>query len=73
MSTDTSSESFATVADRVEFLQRYVTFRRGYRDLGLHIVYHNGGGGRRPGPSECDIRVVAVVPPGELARGCPPG
>jgi hypothetical protein len=66
-STDTSSASFATVAERVEFLQRYVTFRRGYRELDFHIVYRNGGGGAVPGPSEWDVSIVAVVPHGELA------
>ncbi len=74
-SADTSSASFPTLAERVEFLQRYVTFRRGYRELDFHIVYRNGGGGRGavPGPSEWDIRVVAVVPPGELASWVPAG
>jgi hypothetical protein len=72
-STDTSSASFPTLAERVEFLQRYVTFRRGYRELDFNIVHRNGGGGAVPAPSESDIRVVAVVPPGELASWVPAG
>jgi hypothetical protein len=72
-STDTSTASFPTLAERVEFLQRYVTFRRGYRELGFHIHYRNGGGGAVPGPSEWDIRVVAVVPPEELTSWVPAG
>ena len=56
----------------VEFLERYVTFRRGYCELGFHIAYYNGGGWV-PSPSEWDIRLVAEVPPAELAAWVPPG
>ena len=72
-STDTSSASFPTRTERFEFLQRYVTFRRGYRELDFHIVYRDGGGGAVPGPSEWDIRVVAIVPAEELASWVPAG
>lgn len=71
-STDTSSDALPSLAARVEFLERYVTFRRGYSDLGFHIVFHNNGG-MVPGPSEWDIRLVAAVPPTELAAWVPPG
>lgn len=70
--TDTSSATFPTLAERVEFLERYVTFRRNYRELDFHVAYRNGGG-PAPGPSEWDIRVVAVAPPGELASWVPAG
>lgn len=72
-STDTSSDSLPTLDARIEFLQRYVRFRRNYRDLGFHIHYLNGGASRMPRPSEWDIRIVAVVPPEELAAWIPPG
>lgn len=72
-STDTTSSALPSLERRVEFLERYVTFRRGYRDLGFHIAYHNNGGGMAPGSSEWDIRLVAVVPPAELAAWIPPG
>jgi hypothetical protein len=72
-STDTSSASLPTLAERVDFLQRYVTFRRDYRELDFRVVYHNNGGGLVPGPSDWDIRVVAVVPPAELASWVPAG
>jgi hypothetical protein len=71
--TRTSSASLPTLAERVEFLQRYVTFRRSYRELGFQIVYFNGGGDWVPGPSEWDIRLMAVVPPEELASWVPAG
>lgn len=71
-STDTSSDALPTLKRRVEFLERYVTFRRAYSNLGFHIEYHNNGG-MLPGPSEWDIRRVAVVPPTELAAWVPPG
>jgi hypothetical protein len=73
ISTDTSSDSLSSLDQRVEFLQRYVTFRRGYNDLGFHIVYHNNGGGTVSGPSDWDIRLVADVPPAELAQWVPAG
>ena len=72
-STDTSSDALPSLERRIEFLERYVTFRRGYSDLGFHIAYHNNGGGMLPGPSEWDIRLVAAVPAAELATWVPPG
>jgi hypothetical protein len=72
-STDTSSDFLPSLERRVEFLERYVTFRRGYRDLGFLIAYQNNGGGMAPGPSEWDVRLVAAVPPAELAAWAPPG
>jgi hypothetical protein len=71
--TDTSSESIAELSDRIEFLHRYLTFRRNYRELDFHIVYQNNGGGMVPGPSEWDIRLVAVVPHEELELWIPSG
>ena len=72
-STDTSSDSLPSLEKRVEFLQRYVTFRREFSDLGFHIVYKNNSGGMVPGPSDWDIRLVATVPPAEIAQWVPPG
>lgn len=72
-STNTSSESLPGLADRSAFLERYVTFRRSYRELDFHIYYFNGGRGLVPGPSEWDVRVVATVPHGELELWVPAG
>ncbi len=65
-STNTSSKKFATLADKVAFLQKFVRFKRNYRQLDFAIQYSNNSGGLVPGPSEWDVRIVAVVPPGEL-------
>lgn len=70
-STDMTSDALPTLAERVEFLQRYVTFRRGYSELGFRIHYRNNGGGLIPGPSEWDIRLVAKVPSSELGGWVP--
>ena len=51
-STDTSSDALPSLERRVEFIERYVTFRRGYSDLGFHVAYLNNGSGLVPGPSE---------------------
>jgi hypothetical protein len=72
-STNTSSDTLPSLQQRVEFLERYVTFHRDYSDLGFHIVYYNNGGGMVPGPSEWDIRLVAKVPSAELAAWVPSG
>lgn len=72
-STDTSSTAIPSLDERIEFLQRYVKFRRHYRALDFRVVYRNNSGGRMPGPSEWDIRIVADVPPQDLASWVPPG
>jgi hypothetical protein len=69
-STDTSSSSLPSLETKVQFLERYVTFRRGYEALEFHVTYRNGGS-FPPGPSEWDIRLVARVPPAELASWVP--
>lgn len=71
-STDTKSDTLSSLKDRVAFLERYVTFRRDYSELGFHIVYKNGGG-FVPSPSEWDVRVVATVPQEKLADWIPAG
>jgi hypothetical protein len=62
-----------TLKERIDFLQRYVTFRRTYETLDFAIQYSNNAGGMVPGPSDCDIRLVAVVPAAELAAWIPGG
>lgn len=70
-STLTRSETLPTLSDRVEFLQRYVRFRRTYETLDFNIEFHDNSG-MLPGPSEWDIRLVATVPAGEIAAWIPP-
>lgn len=65
--THTTSEGLSLDA-RVELLERYVTFRRPFEDLAFVIDYQNNSGGLLGGPSEWDIRVVAVVPAGSIEQ-----
>jgi len=65
-STDTSSSSIPALADRIEFLQTYLTFKRQFEKLEFNINYKNNGGGLIPGRSDWDIRLVAKVPAHEL-------
>lgn len=71
--TDTTSDHLPALAARVEFLARYFSLPGECRELDFHIRYQNNNGGMVPGPSDADIRVVAVVPPGELNAWIPPG
>ena len=64
-STHTTSAALPTVAERVSFLQQYVTFRRNYEQLDFAIDYTNNRGGV-PGPSDWDIRLAAVVLAAEI-------
>ena len=64
--TDTLSTAFSTVAEKQEFLERYVKFRRRYDDLHFRLSFIDGGSGRTPGPTEWDICVFAIVPAGEI-------
>jgi hypothetical protein len=50
----------------VEFISRYVPAGRSFEDLVFSVVYHDNSGGPVPGPSDWDIRLVAVVPAGQL-------
>lgn len=71
-STQTDSSEFATVAERVAFLDQYVSFRRTYETLDFDIAYHNNRAGV-PGPSDWDVRLVATVPASDLNDWVPDG
>ena len=64
--TDTVSSKFTTLAEKKDFLERYVKFRRSYDDLHFALSYIDGGSGMAPGPTEWNVRVFAVVPAGEI-------
>lgn len=66
--TDTLSSEFMTLAERQEFLERYVMFRRSYEDLHFDLSYIDGASGMLPAPTEWDIRVFAIVPAGEMEQ-----
>jgi hypothetical protein len=67
-STNTSSSAFATLEERVAFLEQYVKFRRHYRRLEFSIFYRNGADGCAPSPSEWNLDLAAEVPPDELEQ-----
>jgi hypothetical protein len=69
--TRTDSSQFDTLAEKVAFLEQYVTFRRTYELLDFDIVYQNNSGGMVPGPSDWDIRLIATVPEAELPDWVP--
>lgn len=61
------------LADRIQFIEEYVTFRRIYEKLDYDIMYQNNGGGMVPAPSDWDIRLIAVVPETEIDDWIPAG
>lgn len=65
------SRSLPKLADRVQTLEKYVTFRRQYRKLEFDLFYQNNSGGFVPGPSEWDIRLIAEVAVPDLAQWHP--
>ena len=67
-----TSASKSTLAERIQFLESYVKFRRKYDKLEYNIYYQNNSGGRLPGPSDWDIRLVAQVPSDEIAQWISP-
>lgn len=71
--TKTTSAALPTVAERVAFVQRYVTFRRTYETLDFDVAYQDNSGGLVPGPSDWDVRIVATVPAAELSAWVPTG
>ncbi len=60
-----TSASRAALADRVEFIEQYVSFRRKYNQLEYDVSFTNGGS-FPPAPSEWDIRIVASVNPDDV-------
>ena len=66
-----TSISHAHLADRIQFIENYVTFRRTYIRLDYDVNYHNNSGGFVPGPSDWDIQLLAVVPSKEVDQWIP--
>ena len=61
-----TSEARPLLVDRIKLLEQYVTFRREYEQLEYDIVYRNNSAGLVAGPSEWDVRLIAVVPENEI-------
>lgn len=61
------------LTDRIMFIEQYVTFTRAYLKLEYDVEYHNNGGGMIPGPSDWDVKILAVVPADEIDEWIPAG
>lgn len=66
--TETSIDDpkFIQLSDKIEFLEKYVTFRLTYKDLDFEIFFQNNSGGLVPGPSDWDIIIIAQIPKSEI-------
>jgi hypothetical protein len=65
LTTDTSSAQFATDAEKIAFLRRYVTLYSAVETTEFHIVYHDNASGRIAGPSDWDMRVALKIAPAD--------
>jgi hypothetical protein len=61
LTTDTASSQFATLEEKIAFLERYLELPSEAKAAEYHIVYHDNSSGRVPGPSDWDMRVVVKV------------
>ena len=61
-STETTSEKFDSLLNKISFLEQYVTFNRQYENLDFIIFYQNNSNGFLPGPSDWDVQIIAQIP-----------
>lgn len=66
LTADMDSGSIPCGEDRMAFISGYVPAGRSFEDVQFSISYHDNSGGPVPGPSDWDIRLVAVVPDSQL-------
>ena len=62
-STDTSSTSFSSPQERINFLDKYLDFPSPIKDAHYHIVYFDNGSSFPTGPSDWNIRIVIWLEP----------
>jgi hypothetical protein len=67
LTADTHSSQFATDAEKVAFLRRYITLYSAIEATEFHIVYHDNAGGAVPGPSDWDMRVALKITPVDVS------
>ena len=67
LTTDTHSAQFATDAEKIAFLDRYITLYSAVEATEFHIVYHDNAAGAVPGPSDWDMRVALKVAPADVS------
>ncbi len=66
-STNTYSKQFATDAEKISFLKRYLLLPSGVEATEFHVVFYDNSGGSVPGPSDWDIQAVLKVAPKHLS------
>jgi len=66
LTTDTHSAQFATDAEKIAFLRRYLVFASPVEATEFHVVYHDNSGGV-PGPSDWDIHAALKVAPADVS------
>jgi hypothetical protein len=66
LTTDTWSAQFATDAEKLAFVRRYLTLASAVEATEFHIVYHDNAGGPVPGPSEWNMHVALKLAPADL-------
>jgi hypothetical protein len=66
LTTDTRSTQFATDAEKIAFVHRYITLYSAVEATEFHIIYHDNAGGAVPGPSDWDMRVALKVAPADI-------
>ncbi|MEM7384640.1 MAG: hypothetical protein AAF514_06810 [Verrucomicrobiota bacterium] len=68
-----ASANQGDLAGKTRFLRRYFKPARTFEQLEYEVSYQDNSGGRVPGPSDWDIRIIATVPANELASWIPGG
>jgi hypothetical protein len=66
LTTDAQSSQFATNAEKIAFLGRYITLSSAVETTEFHIVYHDNAIGAVHGPSDWDMRVALKVAPVDI-------
>lgn len=66
--TDTRSAALPSDADKIAFLQQYLTLPSPIAATEFHIVYHDNAAGGLPGPSDWDMQAAIKVTPADLPR-----
>ncbi len=67
-SANTASSQFASDAEKVAFLQRYLKPRSPIEATEFHIVFHDNSGGLVPGPSDWTILAAIKIDPADIPR-----
>ncbi len=64
---ETKSSEFSSLSEKILHIEKYVSFRRKYKNLDFNINYHDNSTGAISAPSDWDIRIIAVVPKNEIS------